>query len=454
MVLTAHFIDYRWNIHKRIVNFCIIPNHRGITIGKILEICLIQWKIDKVLTVSVDNATANKGAIDYLRKKMVNWTTPSVVLGGKHLHVRCLAHILNLIVRSGLNIMDKSVASIRNAVKYVRSSPSRLDDFKLCVAKVRLECKKVCVLDVPTRWNSTFLMLETALELRRAFERMTEEEEQQYYGYFNEDEDEDEIEEDEENLEGIKIIKPRKRIGPPNEADWDMAAIFVKFLRVFYDVTMRISASTKPTAQSAFHDIVAIDAEISGLFGMPEMSNGSENEKILVQMAVKMRSKFKKYFGTIDDLNQLLLVALVLDPRYKMRNFKHVCQRMLAFDDQQVKEKSSQLKDLLVALAGLYASSAGSQNTQRSRGNNGGNSSRTSSSKAKSTSVGGKMAEMLDDWERELEDSCEVVVESEVDRYLLDPIEKPPREANFVFYCGGSLMELSILTCKLLQGTF
>ncbi|PRQ52742.1 putative HAT dimerization domain, ribonuclease H-like domain-containing protein [Rosa chinensis] len=43
----------------------------------------------------------------------------------------------------------------------------------------------------------------------------------------------------------------------------------------------------------------------------------------------------------------------------------------------------------------------------------------------------GKMAEMLNDWERELENSCEVVVESEVDRYLLDPFEKPPRVAEF-----------------------
>ena len=136
--------------------------------------CLVQWKIDKVLTISVDNASANKVAIDYLRKKLINWSIPPI-LGGKHLHVRCLAHVLNLIVRSGLNILDKSVASIRNAVKFVRSSPARLDLFKLCVEKEMLEIKRVCVLDVPTRWNSTFIMLETAIYLRKAFERMAEE---------------------------------------------------------------------------------------------------------------------------------------------------------------------------------------------------------------------------------------------------------------------------------------
>ncbi|KAK9922177.1 hypothetical protein M0R45_030656 [Rubus argutus] len=162
-------------MHKRVLNFCVIPNHQGNTIGKILETCLIKWTIEKVLTVSVDNASANMVAIDYLRKKMMTWEKKPIC-AGKYLHVRCLAHIVNLIVRSGLAILDRLVASIRNAVKYVRSSSSRLDVFKKCVAKEKLECKKICVLDVPTRWNSTFIMLDTALELRKAFDRMAEEE--------------------------------------------------------------------------------------------------------------------------------------------------------------------------------------------------------------------------------------------------------------------------------------
>jgi hypothetical protein len=27
MCITAHFIDNKWNLHKRILNFCLIPNH-------------------------------------------------------------------------------------------------------------------------------------------------------------------------------------------------------------------------------------------------------------------------------------------------------------------------------------------------------------------------------------------------------------------------------------------
>ncbi|PRQ45867.1 putative transcription factor/ chromatin remodeling BED-type(Zn) family [Rosa chinensis] len=185
MVLTAHFIDYGWRMHKRILNFCVISNHSGNSIGKLIETCLIQWGIERVLIISVDNAVANKHAIDYVRKKMVNWSRQPV-LGGKFLHVRCLAHILNLIVRSGLTMLDRSVSSIRNAVKFVRSSASRLELFRKCVEKEKLESKKICVLDVPTRWNSTFIMLETSIELKKAFSRMADEEDSKYNSYFDE----------------------------------------------------------------------------------------------------------------------------------------------------------------------------------------------------------------------------------------------------------------------------
>ncbi|CAM8990745.1 unnamed protein product [Rhodiola kirilowii] len=334
MVVTAHFVDSAWKMQKRILSFKVIPNHRGESIGCLLEDCLLEWGVDRVLTISVDNASANKVAIDYIRERMLGWEI-SPLVGGMYLHIKCFAHTLNLIVRAGLLIMGNSVGSIRNAVRYVRSSGARLQQFKKCMEKEKVECKKVCILDVPTRWNSTYLMLSTALELRKAFDRLAREEGTKYRGYFEEDEDL-EFEEDlvlglgDVNLtgdasnaaEGTQARKKRKgkRVGPPVTHDWEKAETFVRFLKIFYDVTMRISASTKPTSWKAFHDIVAIRAEIDGLFPQEGMSTGSETEMILMDMAVSMKRKYEKYFATLKDCNQLLLIALVLNPRYKLRN--------------------------------------------------------------------------------------------------------------------------------------
>ena len=57
MVLTAHFIDDEWNMHKRIINFCVIPNHYGTKIAKLIENCLLEWGIDRVMTITVNNTS-------------------------------------------------------------------------------------------------------------------------------------------------------------------------------------------------------------------------------------------------------------------------------------------------------------------------------------------------------------------------------------------------------------
>lgn len=421
MVLTAHFIDNGWKMHKRILNFCVIPNHQGVTIGKILESCLKAWNIERVLTISVDNASANKVAIDYIKKRMINWEKAQL-FGGKYLHVKCLAHIVNIIVRSGLNLLDKSVASIRNAVRYVRSSSSRLDEFKACVEKEDVDCKKICVLDVPTRWNSTYIMLDTALKLRKAFDSLAEDEYSKYKGYFNEEE-EPEDEEGEEQDYVVVQTNSKKRVGPPTEADWNNASVFVKFLGVFHQTTLRVSATNHPASPKAFHDIIGINVEIDELLNQQLKSDETRADKVLKEMAQKMRAKYNKYFGSFDDINQLFLVALVLDPRYKLKNFERVCKTMLKFDNLEVMRRSDQVKTLLVDLTDLYASSIGYSSSQKSKSSTEVGSG--SSSGRDSQNIYGKVADMLADWEQVLENDESVVVSNEVDRYLLDPIEKP-----------------------------
>ncbi|KAL0414360.1 UNVERIFIED_CONTAM: Zinc finger BED domain-containing protein RICESLEEPER 1 [Sesamum radiatum] len=136
MCLTAHFIDDDWKLHKRILNFCPIIGHKSEEIGKGVEKCLLDWGIDRVFSITVDNASSNDGAIAYLKKKFDNWGQN--ILGGRYVHMRCMAHIVNLVVQDGLKGKDEheAISRIRGAI----------------------------------RWNSTYLMLETAISLKRAFD--------------------------------------------------------------------------------------------------------------------------------------------------------------------------------------------------------------------------------------------------------------------------------------------
>ncbi|KAK8597373.1 hypothetical protein V6N13_094788 [Hibiscus sabdariffa] len=69
MVLIAHWIDEEWMLQKRIINFCPISSHRGENIGQALEKCIRDWGIERIFTITVDNASANTVGVEYLRKK-------------------------------------------------------------------------------------------------------------------------------------------------------------------------------------------------------------------------------------------------------------------------------------------------------------------------------------------------------------------------------------------------
>ncbi|XP_018622678.1 zinc finger BED domain-containing protein RICESLEEPER 2-like [Nicotiana tomentosiformis] len=130
--------------------------------------CLREWGINKIFTITVDNASSNDVTVKELSKQLTKMGTN--LMNGNHLHVRCMAHIMNLVVRDGLKESSVSIERVRHAVRYVRQSPARLKRFQECFDDEQLNCKKkrLC-LDVPTRWNSTYLMLHKAIEFESAF---------------------------------------------------------------------------------------------------------------------------------------------------------------------------------------------------------------------------------------------------------------------------------------------
>ena len=87
LLLTCHFIDSDWKYQKRILKFCLVPNHKGETIGKVVEKYLREWSINIILTIIVDNASSNDVAIDYLGRKMK--LKKSCIVGCEFLHMRC-----------------------------------------------------------------------------------------------------------------------------------------------------------------------------------------------------------------------------------------------------------------------------------------------------------------------------------------------------------------------------
>lgn len=85
MTVTAHFIGNDWRYHKKIINFIMVKSHKGKDLGKNLQKCLLEWGLQSVMTVTIDNASANDGCIVHLRKCLVDAKTS--IAGGKLLHM-------------------------------------------------------------------------------------------------------------------------------------------------------------------------------------------------------------------------------------------------------------------------------------------------------------------------------------------------------------------------------
>ncbi|KAF7140568.1 hypothetical protein RHSIM_Rhsim06G0015900 [Rhododendron simsii] len=264
MAITAHFIDDSWKLQSRILR--------------------------KLSTLTVDNCSTNDAIINLLLEKF----------GSDHLwfkssfHVRCAAHILNLIVNDGLNVIKSSIEKVRDSVAYWTATPKREEKFEDAAHQLGVFCGKKLSLDCPTRWNSTYLMLLTAIKYRSAFGR-------------------------------LELKDPQyKRC--PND-DWNMAIDICERLKVFYEVTLLFSGTSYPTSNLFFKSVCEIKMKLSEWVLCENF--------VVLEMALKMIEKYDKYW---ENSHGFLGVAAALDPRFKMSVIEYYYSSIYGEHDDEMIE--------------------------------------------------------------------------------------------------------------------
>nr|XP_009775720.1 PREDICTED: zinc finger BED domain-containing protein RICESLEEPER 1-like [Nicotiana sylvestris] len=184
--------------------------------AKVIANCLLEWKLDKVFTITVDNASSN----DFTE-------------------------------------IDVSVKRVRQAM----------------------------------RWNSTYLMLETAQNFEKAFDKLH---------LFD---------------DGFSthlcthVCEDGNLVDPFVCDDWVNVRNVIKFLERFHELTEKVSGSCYVTSNCHFKDICELDSHLKTCLA-------SDNTN-LRKMAEKMKEKFKKYWGEPQKMNKMIFIAFVLDPHKK-----------------------------------------------------------------------------------------------------------------------------------------
>ncbi|XP_035832826.1 zinc finger BED domain-containing protein RICESLEEPER 2-like [Helianthus annuus] len=325
MCLTAHYIDSNWKMQKRIIGFNeLAPPHSGEVISDAILECLIKWGIqDKIGTITLDNASSNDRAASILKNTFQG--KGKLHFEGMFFHVRCCAHILNLVVQDGLGTIDCCLVKIREGVKYVRKSPGRLLKFGEIAITLGIPTRRSLCIDVKTRWNSTHRMLESAMHYKLA-----------YQGYALRD----------SNFEWSLT-----------DDEWNRAQKVCKVLEVFLDATNLFSGTSYPTTNLFLVEIFKVKKEISSCY--------ISNDGFLKKMSEPMFEKFEKYWG---EIGVLMAIASILDPRFKKVSISWTFGKLYPSNevDDRVEDVINRLQSLYVKYSTAFHMARASKNNMMS----------------------------------------------------------------------------------------
>ncbi|KAF7133375.1 hypothetical protein RHSIM_Rhsim09G0159100 [Rhododendron simsii] len=307
--VTAHYIDSSWTLPKKIIAFRLVefPHDAEQIFESIMSVFRDFEVLDKVYSITFDNHSANTATLPLFIR---NLTTPYF---GELLHLRCVCHVMNLVVQDGLTYIAPQISKIRNAVLFIATSPSRQQEFdKVCTSLYNLKPKNMNS-DVQNRWNSTYLMLKSCRKYSDAIS-----------GFVN------------------QRYRPC-RGSPLTQADWEIGFEFMKFLKVFYVATVACSSVRYPTSCIVLHHLFNISVTFRRHREHPNFAHA----------CIDMEGKFRKYY---EEMPPIFMLAAVMDPRMKLQGVSLLLRTIGTNLEITTLPSSANVYDLLTTMYAKYDS--------------------------------------------------------------------------------------------------
>lgn len=124
------------------------PHTAEIISNKLFE-CVMAWNIDRKLsTITLDNCNTNDCVVGMLLNKLDIYT---LMLEGQLFHMRCCAHILNLIAQDGLSVLGDGIKKVRNSVAFWTATPKREQTFREATRQIKVSVTKKLIIACKTR---------------------------------------------------------------------------------------------------------------------------------------------------------------------------------------------------------------------------------------------------------------------------------------------------------------
>ncbi|KAH1232494.1 Zinc finger BED domain-containing protein RICESLEEPER 2 [Glycine max] len=176
MTIIAHFIDNNWNLQSRLMRFMYVPAlHTAEVLAVIIIEHFFEWNLDR---------------------------------------------------KDGMSIIHDSIEKIRDNVSFWVETPKREEKFIEACEQLKIPYSKKLRMDYRSIWNSTYLILVSALPFLEVFKHWTQRD-PQYKSLSSDD-------------------------------DWKMATEICEKLEIFYKVTELFLGTQYPTSNVYFPKVCEI----------------------------------------------------------------------------------------------------------------------------------------------------------------------------------------------------
>ncbi|PPS05644.1 hypothetical protein GOBAR_AA15010 [Gossypium barbadense] len=269
--------DRDWKLHRRVFNVVMEPypdSHSALSHAIAVAACISDWSLEGKLFSLTFNHPLSEAGLENLRPLLC--VKNPLILNGQLLIRNCIARTMSSMAKDVLGAGQEIIKKIRDSVKYVKMSESHDDKFIQVKNQLQVPSEKSLFLDNQTRWNTTYQMLAAASELKEVFDC-------------------------------LDTYDPDYKLAPSME-DWKLAETLCSFLKPLFDAASILTTTTLPTVITFFYEVWKIHVDLGRSI--------TSEDPFISNLAKSMQEKIDKYWK---DCSLVLAMAVVMDPRFKMK---------------------------------------------------------------------------------------------------------------------------------------
>lgn len=281
--VTIHFLDKSRLLSGTLGVFELTESHTSLYIIQKLTDIFTEWNvsIEKVSAVITDNdSTVMKANREMFGEKKI---------------IPCFAHTINLVVTKSIdesNNCTELITKVRDIVKYIKRSVNASDELRKRQLEMGVkegQLKKM-ILDVRTRWNSCFYMLQRFMELVSI-------------------------------VGSILLTRPE---APPmvSSSELDCIKEMIELLCPFEKLTKEFSGDSYVTVSKVI-PLVSCVREV--------LENIKPKNEIILQFNKELKKQLARRFDTLEH-SSILAISTTLDPRFKFMHFKDPVAKSKVFN--------------------------------------------------------------------------------------------------------------------------